>query len=372
MDCLKRAIARVLMIGLLLSLAACSLPRGGATQFELTNPERAAEANVSIYPVTAELLPKVKLWSRGIGVQHGWPKGTHGPRTVIMANDTVDVIIWDNDVNSLITNPGQKSAEMNQLHVSSSGEIFLPYVGKVGIAGMTPDAARSKVQGAMEAIVPSAQVQLKLNLGERNSIDLVAGMRSPGTYPMGLDSLTVLDALSVGGGVTPTLRNPRVRLQRAGKTYAISLAHLYESPAHNIALRGNDKLIIDEDSRSFVGLGASGSEKLVYFEKDHITAIEAVSMIGGLEESRADAEGVLVLRTYPKFATSRSTYEPEHARVVFVMNLTTAEGLFSASEFRILPGDIVLASESPFVKWTPALTVLNRLLGIGRRVQQVF
>ncbi len=184
---------------------------------------------------------------------------------------------------------------------------------------------------------------------------------------MGSDAMTVLDALSIGGGVDTALRNPRVRLQRSGKSYSVSLKHLYEAPGHNIALAGNDKLIIDEDRRSFVGLGASGAEELVYFEKDTITAIEAVSLIGGLEETRADAEGVLVLRTFPDFAVKRKSYEPQFPRVVFVMNLTEAEGLFSASEFKILPGDIVLASESPFAKWTPAIVMLNRLLTINSR-----
>lgn len=372
MECVPKFASRIFLLVMVLGVAACSLPRGGATQFELTNPDRAAEAQVSIYPVTRALLPKVTNWSRGVGREASWPKGGGGRRGVIMANDAVDVVIWDNDANSLLTSPEQKKTEMKQLPVSSAGEIFLPYVGKVGIAGMSPDRARGKIQTAMEAIVPTAQVQLMLSQGSRNSVDLVGGMRSPGTYPMGSDSMTVLDALSIGGGVNTALRNPRVRLQRGSKSYSISLKHLYEAPGHNIALHGNDKLIIDEDRRTFVGMGASGKESLVYFEKDTITAIEAVSLIGGLNDARADAEGVLVLRTFPKFAVNRSNYEPDFARVVFVMNLTEAEGLFSASEFKILPGDIVLASESPFAKWNPALSLLSRVLALGGRTQQVF
>ena len=173
MKSVSRVIFRVVILGALLGLTACSLPRGAATQYELTNPKRAATAQVSVFPVTRDLLPRVANWSRGVGVEASWPKGTGSQRTVIMANDTVDVVIWDNDVNSLLTSPDQKSTEMNKLPVSSNGEIFLPYVGKVGIAGMSPDAARGKVQTAFESIVPTAQVQLKLNLGGRNSVDLV-------------------------------------------------------------------------------------------------------------------------------------------------------------------------------------------------------
>lgn len=364
----SRVVTRVLPLFLVLLAAGCSLPRGAATQYELTDPEAAAAAEVSVYPVTRALLPSIAAWSKGIGETRNWPKRTATGRTIISAHDTVDVVVWDNDVNSLLTTPGQKNVEMNQLSVSTGGDIYLPYVGDVHIAGLTPDAARIKVQKSFESIVPTAQVQLKLSLGNRNSINLVAGMRSPGAYPMGLDQLTVLDAISLGGGVDPSLRNPRVRLQRGTRNYAVSLAHLYDSTHHNIALRGNDRIIVDEDRRSFVGLGASGSEKLVYFEKDKITAIEAVSMIGGLEETRADAEGVLILRTYPAFATKRKSYTPAYPRVVFVMNLTTAEGLFSANEFQILPGDVVLASESPIAKWTPAVATLNRLLSLGRGI----
>lgn len=366
------AAMRVLPFALMFVLSACALPRGAATQNELTNEDSAAVAQVSVVQVSRDKLPEIRLWSKGVGDATRWPKGKSTGRRGIAPHDTVDIVVWDNDSNSLLATTGQKSVTLDKVHVSPGGQIFLPYVGAVRIAGMTAESARLKVQEAFETIVPSAQVQLKWNFGSRNSVDLVSGVRSPGTYPMGFDTLTVLDALSIGGGVSEGLRNPRVRLQRGSKSYSISLSHLYDAPNHNIALLGNDKLFIEDDRRAFVALGAQSSEKLVNFEKDSVSALEAVSIAGGLSPNRADAKGLLVLRSFPKYATQRRSYTPEFSRVVFVFDLTSGDGLFSAQEFQILPGDVVYASESPLVRWNTPLQLLNRLLSITRNVQRTF
>lgn len=365
------AVMRALPLVFVLVLGACALPRGGATQNELTNPDVAAAADVSVIQVSRDNIPAVNLWSKGVGATNNWPIASRFGRRGIAPHDTVDIVVWDNDTNSLLATIGQKSVTLDKVHVNTGGQVFLPYVGAVRIGGMSANAARLKVQEAFETIVPAAQVQLKWNLGSRNSVDLVSGFRAPGTYPMGFDTLTILDAISIGGGVNPALRNPRVRLQRGGKSYAMSLSRLYDSANHNIHLHGNDKVIIEDDRRAFVALGAQGAEQLVNFSKDRITVLEAVSIAGGLSPNRADAEGVLILRTYPKFATQRSSYTPEHARVVFVFDLTAPEGLFSAKNFQILPGDVVFASESPLVKWNAPLGLLNRLLSTARNVDRI-
>ena len=366
------ALMRALPIVLVFALSACSFPRGGATQNELTNVDSVAEAQVSVVRVSRDQLPDIKLWSKGVGDSSHWPTRKSTGRRGIAPHDTVDIVVWDNDTNSLLATIGQKSVTLDKVHVTLGGQIFLPYVGAVRVGGMNAESARLKVQEAFETIVPAAQVQLKWNYGSRNSVDLVSGFRTPGTYPMGFDTLTILDAVSIGGGVSESLRNPRVRLQRGSKSYSISLSHLYDSPNHNIALLGNDKVIIEDDRRAFVALGAQGAEQLVNFEKDGITALEAVSIAGGLSPKRADAEGVLILRNYPKSATQRDSYTLEHSRVVFVLDLTDADGLFSAKEFKVLPGDVVLASESPLVKWDAPLRVLSRLLSVANNADRVF
>ena len=65
---------------------------------------------------------------------------------------------------------------------------------------MSPQAARARLQRELEVIVPSAQVQLSMAAGRGNSVDLVGGVASPGSYPMPDRAYTVLGLISEGGG----------------------------------------------------------------------------------------------------------------------------------------------------------------------------
>ena len=49
-------------------------------------------------------------------------------------------------------------------------------------------------------------------------------------------------------------------------------------------------------------------------------------------------------------------------------DLTTADGLFSAGEFRILSGDLVYATESPVTSASTVFGILGSALGLAARV----
>ena len=153
--------------------------------------------------------------------------------------------------------------------------------------------------------------------------------------------------------------SPAMASDPDGKDYATSLTRLNENPGMDTILRGGDKVIIEEDRRAFVALGAAGSQKLTYFEKDSISALDAVSMMGGVESSRGDPAAVLILRHYPDRAVRSDNRGPSNARSVFVIDLTSADGLFSAGEFEVYPNDLVLVTESP----VNSIQAVFRLIG---------
>ena len=75
---------------------------------------------------------------------------------------------------------------------------------------------------------------------------------------------------------------------------------LLKDPKKNVIVRGGDQVIVSENDRFFVALGASETEKLVYFDRENISVVEAMSSLGGLQDLRANPQGVLLLREYPK------------------------------------------------------------------------
>lgn len=141
--------------------------------------------------------------------------------------------------------------------------------------------------------------------------------------------------------------NPQIRLIRSGNIYGTSIDRLFAEPGLDTLLRGGDRVIVEEDRRYFLSLGAAGQQSQHAFPQDHVTALDALAIIGGVESQRGDPGGILVLREYPASAVRADTAGPDQARVVFALDMTNADGLFSARNFRVNPGDLVLVTESP-------------------------
>ena len=356
---------------LVYGLAGCGFPAGAPIQAEILAEAEADDPTFEVVEVSRANLPRIASWpSTGWRGHYRWlTAGGGGPTNLIRAGDLVNLVIWDSQENSLLTSPAAKATEMEGMVVAPGGTIFVPYVGEVVINGLPPDAARQVVQREVERIAPSAQVQLNLVPGTTNSVHLVRGVTRPGPVALPSRNYTILNAISEGGGISTTLRNPLVRLIRGGKTYEIRADTLLSDASRNIAMRGGDKIIVDEDKRYFVVAGATG-DRIVDFEREHITAMEALSMAGGLSETRANPGGILILRDYPAAAVrSDGVGGPKMPQVVFTVDLTSADGLFAAREFEINPGDLVMVTEAPMVTIVQILDLAADGLLIRARLQ---
>lgn len=352
-----------------MSLTACSLPRGAALSSEIIKAKGSDEPSFSVVNVSRSNIVQLAGWPvTGWSGRYHWLRSGRGPNSpVIRAGDSLNLVIWDSQDNSLLAPEAEKLVNMPNLVVSPAGTIFMPYLNKVSVVGKTPAQARNLIQESIVTIAATAQVQLSVTPGKQNSVDLVTGVAKPGTYPLPDRNYSILSLLALGGGISPTLRNPLIRLIRDGKTYETPAAALFSDASKNIILRGNDKFLIQEDKRYFTALGATGTESLVYFDKENITAIEALSMIGGLTDNRANLKGVLVLREYPARALRTDGTGPEMQQVIFVFDLTSADGLFASRNFQINPNDTVLATEAAVTKASTILSIIGSALGIASR-----
>jgi len=330
-------------------VAGCSMPRSAALQGEILQGTDAADSDVQVIAVSRETLDELSAWPDAHPeLRHHWTSTGAAPTArIIRAGDQLTINVWDSQPDSLLTTGEQRNVSMTNVPVSASGRVFVPYVGEVRVAGLTAESARREIQSLMEPIVPDGQVQLAVAPGSNNTIDVVTGVARPGRIELPEISPTILSVLAEAGGIATSLRNPLVRLNRAGEAYAIPSRELFANPANDIQLRGGDRILVEEDNRSFIALGAAGRQEVVYFQREEITTLDALSTIGGLSQSRANLNGVMVLRTYPASAVRETGPAPRQEQVIFTFDLTSADGLFAAQRFTIAPGDVVLAAESP-------------------------
>ena len=352
-------------------VSGCSLPRGAANgKAILSSAARDETSDYAVYHVTRAFMSSVAEWPMtGAGPHGSWISGGGGRSAVtIRAGDRLDLVVWDSEDTSLLTTPGSRQVPLSQLIVAPDGKIFVPYLDRVSVAGKTPEAARTEIQQKLTVIAPSAQVQLARSPGRGNSVDLVGGVTKPGSYPLTDGGLSVLNLIAMGGGVAPAMAHPLIRLTRGGKTYVTSLDRLYEHPDLDTIVQGGDQVIVLEDRRKFLALGAAGREQIVNFPTERPTALEAMASIGGVNDTRGDPKAVLILREYPVSAVSDGIHGPEAQRTIFVIDLTTADGLFSAARFRINPDDVIYVSESPLTAFNTISSLVGAVFGLAGQV----
>lgn len=355
----------VLALGMV--LASCGgLPGGGPSSRQVMREAQSGTGDFAIYFVTRAFLPTVRKWpATGDAERLPWIGRSQGARTqIIQPGDTLSLRIWDSSENSLLIAGGARNVPLEQVRVASNGTVFLPYLGDVSVVGLTPDLARRQLQEDLEAIVPSAQVELAMTEGRQNSVELIGGVRNPGTYPMPDRNYTVRSLLSAGGGVDTGLNNPQIRLVRGNAIFGTSVGDLLDRPGHDTLLRGGDQVFVEEDIRYFLSFGATGTQARYPFSRDRMSAMDAVSIMGGVNDSKADAKGLLILREYPASAVAPGMRGPRNTRVVFSINLTSLDGLFSARNFDIQPNDVVLATEAPMKSVLTISNIVGNLLGV--------
>ena len=348
-------------------LAGCAVPRGAATKNELLAQAETPAVDFALEIVARDRLPVYASW--GVPEPHvtaHWPAaGGIVQDQRIAPGDQMALRIWDAAESSLLAGPGAQFADISNVVVQSSGHVILPYVNSVHVAGLTLAGAQERLQEQLTAIIPSAQVQVAIVQGRRNSVDFVSGVARPGPYPLTDRNLPLTSMLSSAGGAAPNLVNPVVQITRGSNVYRKHLRDVLESPKHDPSLQGGDRIVVMSDPRSFKALGAAGREQVIAFDDDDVSALRAVSMMGGMNDQRADPKGILVLRRYdahPRAATA----QPPKPYVVFSFDLTRADGMFVADEFLLQDGDIVMATQAPATTVQRVLGLFGGFLSIGR------
>ena len=351
-------------LALLCTLFACSPPQDLANMQQITAGAEAASAPFALQIVTQATLPTIQSWPSSHPPQSSdWiAHTTVASDGVIQPEDRISLAVWDNDQTSLLGQAGQKVIQLQDLRVSRAGTIFLPYVGDVQVAGLSATAARSMVEGKLAAIMPSAQVQLNRVAGMQNSVHVISGVPNPGTLPLLDANVTISTVLAQAGGIPPNVANPQINLQRGGKLYTIAAEKLLAHPELDTTLMGRDKIFVQPDQRYFLSLGAAGREAVIDFPQDRVTTLEAMSMIGGVNQDMANPKAVLILRAYPAAAVKAAPNQgPPKAQMVFAFDLTNADGLFSAGAFLIEDRDVVLVTQSPLVNTSNAVRLFTSM-----------
>ncbi|WP_022702743.1 polysaccharide biosynthesis/export family protein [Pseudorhodobacter ferrugineus] len=358
-----KGLALVILVG---ALAACGLPRSGPNKKEIFAGSVLKEGDAYIVSVNSRVTRATSV-TPALGFGSNFRNAGVVGSDTISPGDTLALTVFENVKDDpLLGNTGQRVSALEQVQVDGSGFIFVPYAGRIKAAGQTPDGLRRAITRKLDTQTPDPQVSVQRVAGDGSTVSVSGAVSGQGVYPIERPTRTLTAMIARAGGVAIEPAVAIVRVTRGSKTGKIWLEDLYANPSLDIALRGGDRIVVENDTRAFVALGATGAQNRVPFETQNLSAIEAIAQVGGLNSTLADPTGVFVFRNEPaEIANSvlgRSDLTGDQ-RFVYVLDLTQPTGMFEARDFLIRDGDTVYVTEAPFVQWQRTISAVTGTAG---------
>ena len=366
-------VVRPIGLALIVSLVAgCGLPRLGPNKKEIFAGSVMKKGNAYIIEVDDNVTRATTTDpSRSFGA--GFINAGVVGSDTIRAGDVLGLTVWENVDDGLLADQGLNTTQLEEVQVDGSGFIFVPYAGRIRAAGNTPEAVRRLITDRLSAQTPDPQVIVRRVAGDGAAVSLIGGIGAQGVYPIERPTRTLTAMLARAGGVTIAPEIAQITVIRGSHTGTVWLNDLYRNPRLDIALRGGDRVLVEEDPRSFTALGATGSQNRIPFETQTISAIEAIATVGGLNPNLADPTGVFVLRTEDEETAEqligRDFTGPQ--RVAYILDLTKPNGIFIAKDFQIRDEDTVFVTEAPYSQFSKVLTSLVQPLGTASTISNL-
>nr|WP_324753550.1 polysaccharide biosynthesis/export family protein [Roseovarius sp. Pro17] len=285
----------------------------------------------------------------------------------IRPGDTLGLTIWENVDDGLLAGETSNQTILEEVQVDGSGFIFVPYAGRIRAAGNTPEAIRRIITSKLDEQTPDPQVQVRRLAGDGATVSLVGSVGAQGVYPIERPTRTLSAMLSAAGGIVIPAEVAQITVLRGGERSKVWFQDLYKYPEFDIALRGGDRILVEQDTRAFTALGATGAQSRVTFETQNLSAIEAIATVGGLQASSADPTGVFVMRNEPAEIANQVLGRNDligDQRLVYVLDLTKPNGMFMARDFSVRDQDTLYVTEAPFAQWSKVIGALTGSLGV--------
>ncbi|MGH7412920.1 MAG: polysaccharide biosynthesis/export family protein [Candidatus Rokuibacteriota bacterium] len=192
-----------------------------------------------------------------------------GKDYVIGPEDILDVQVWgSNDLNQTV-------------FVRPDGRLSLPLVGEITVAGQTVQQLQDHLAAVYERTVKGAVVTVIVKEIRSRPVYFVGGFGKPGVIQLTGD-LTVLQAISVVGGVLPDADGEKGFLLRGGKKIPINFNRLAQRGdlSQNPKLEPGDSVVVPLADAVYVN-GEVKKPGPVKYAGD-LTLLKAITQAGGL------------------------------------------------------------------------------------------
>lgn len=122
-----------------------------------------------------------------------------------------------------------------EILVLPDGTITFPLIGSFSVEGQTPANVQASVKEKLRKLIPEASVTVMVKAALGHTVSIIGQVTKPGEIVMG-HGLTVMQALSQAGGLTPYADESSIKILRRenGKETAIAFDYSDISSGHKL------------------------------------------------------------------------------------------------------------------------------------------
>ncbi len=283
------------------------------------NPSQSPSVHAAVRPRTE--------FEQMVADSVGRPLPLFGQSLFLQAPSTFSPIDWMQVPSDYVIGPGdelqieiwgQVQADL-RVTVDRAGEIYIPQVGQVSVAGVHYADLKEHLKREFSKIFKNFDVST--NIGRLRSIQvlIVGNARYPGTYTISSLS-TLVNAIFASGGPTPQGSLRRIQVRRDGAT--ITDFDLYDllikgDKSKDVRLQSGDVIYIPPVG-PLVAISGSVNTSAIYELKDHSSLQDLIEISGGLS-TVADSSKITIDRVVDHQA--RKTLEFPYDEQSRVMSL---------------------------------------------------
>jgi polysaccharide export outer membrane protein len=186
------------------------------------------------------------------------------------------------------------------IKVGTQGEIILPYLGVVKVAGMTPPEVALYLEKELKekGILVDPQVSVSLVASPTRVITVVGEVQKPEPVPA-FGTLRLLDVISACGGFT-ALASHTITVRRPGDPQPITVIMGTDpktTDETNIPLMAGDTVIVPKVGNVFVIGQVKTPSAIPLSSNAPITVMRAIALSGGVNFGAALSKVVVIRQT---------------------------------------------------------------------------
>lgn len=216
------------------------------------------------------------------------PEAAAAPAIVIGPGDVVDVEVFDTPELS------QPSARVGQ-----SGQVNLPVLGQVQIAGLNADQAARRIESQLRGRGIMLQPHVTVTVVEyaTQGATILGEVRTPGVYPT-FGNRRLLDVIALAGGFQPSAGKIVTIAHRSDPQHPQTITMVEKAQAlgrqENPVILPGDTIVVGRAGIVYILGAVNKAGGFLIDNNEHISLMQALTLAGGWNQAAALSKARLV------------------------------------------------------------------------------